>query len=604
MQSLKNQWVKYYTLFLLLFTGMVKGQVVSVLTESPVHIANTADFSAGVVTITFNMPAGKTSGELEVTLPAGIEYAQGLTATGGTVTWKTGSAANKPIFTISGAGTVVTVSFKRKVTKAILSNPDFGEGFLDTAVLKIDGASTPAKHNETKYQLRRPTLTVQFTGGVTSEDVGTHTRTFDIRNTGNGTVKDVYFSVDYPADVTGNGFWHNNTKLTPMTINGKTVYKVPNVNLANNAFVTITENYTISKCGNAMQNVYYAHWGKDSEIFETTSEARNIDIKTGTPSIELDADKNSTYFTWEDGLMGNTLGTFTLKYKNNGKGENPTAYDIVLDLLERWNGQTFVSYKPSNIRLVAADGTELIIPSTALNTPDGTNGKIVIDFSKITALKTNDATYGSKDFGFTDENGDGFKRELKKDAAFTLRFDYVKNQTISCLMNTASKDLNISPFTYLYTKNVCGQDIPRKETPIHSYTFTRLLSSGDSSKFPIQLFHNVPMAGYVMAATTGFAATERTKGNNNKNNDSRLKYQIKLPAGVALKNIKFYKATAYGTSTKAPIDLGNATAGSTFSYTTADTEFGYITFDIVLETCLGNSVNFEYYAWFLDKNRI
>ena len=602
MQSLKNQWVKYYTLFLLLFTVMVKGQVVSVLTESPVHIASSADFSAGVVTITFNMPTGKTSGELEVTLPAGIEYAQGLTATGGTVTWKTGSPANKPVFTISGAGAVVTVSFKRKVTKAVLSNPDFGEGFLDTAVLKIDGASTPAKHNDTKYQLQRPTLAVQFTGAAGSEDIGTHTRTFTIRNTGNGKAKDVYFSVDYPTDVTGNGFWHNNIKLTSMTINGKTVYKVPNVNLANNDFVTITENYTISKCSNAMQNIYYAHWGKDNEIFETTSSAKNIQVKTGTPSIELDTNNTNTYFEWGNGLMGNTLGTFTLKYKNNGKGENPTAYNIILDLFERWNGQTFVSYKPSNIRLVAADGTELIIPSTALNTPDGTNGKIVIDFSKITALKTNDATYGSKDFGFTDENGDGFKRELKKDAAFTLRFDYVKNQTISCLMNTASKDLNISPFTYLYTKNVCGQDIPRKETPIHSYTFTRLLSSGDSSKFPIQLFHNVPMAGYVMAATTGFAATERTKGNNNKNNDSRLKYQIKLPAGVALKNIKFYKATAYGTSTKAPIDLGNAAAGTTFNYTTADTEFGYITFDIVLENCVGNSVKFDYSAWFLDKN--
>ena len=602
MQSLKKQWVKCCTLFLLLFTGMVKGQVVSVLTESPVHIADSADFSAGVVTITFNMPAGKTSGELEVTLPAGIEYAQGLTATGGTVTWKTGSPANKPVFTISGAGAVVTVSFKRKVTKAVLSNPDFGEGFLDTAVLKIDGASTPAKHNDTKYQLQRPTLAVQFTGAAGSEDIGTHTRTFTIRNTGNGKAKDIYFSVDYPTDVTGNGFWHNNIKLTSMTINGKTVYKVPNVNLANNDFVTITENYTISKCSNAMQNIYYAHWGKDNEIFETTSSARNIQVKTGTPSIELDTNNTNTYFEWGNGLMGNTLGTFTLKYKNNGKGENPTAYNIILDLFERWNGQTFVSYKPSNIRLVAADGTELIIPSTALNTPDGTNGKIVIDFSKITALKTNDATYGSKDFGFTDENGDGFKRELKKDAAFTLRFDYVKNQTISCLMNTASKDLNISPFTYLYTKNVCGQDIPRKETPIHSYTFTRLLSSGDSSKFPIQLFHNVPMAGYVMAATTGFAATERTKGNNNKNNDSRLKYQIKLPAGVALKNIKFYKATAYGTSTKAPIDLGNAAAGTTFNYTTADTEFGYITFDIVLENCVGNSVKFDYSAWFLDKN--
>ena len=88
MRSLKEQWVKCCTLFLLLFTIMAKGQVVSVLTESPVHIANTADFSAGVVTITLDMPTGKTSGELEVTLPAGIEYAQGLTATGGTVTWK------------------------------------------------------------------------------------------------------------------------------------------------------------------------------------------------------------------------------------------------------------------------------------------------------------------------------------------------------------------------------------------------------------------------------------------------------------------------------------------------------------------------------------
>ena len=604
MQSLKKQWVKCCTLFLLLFTVMVKGQVVSVLTESPVHIAGSADFSAGVVTITFNMPAGKTSGELEVTLPAGIEYAQGLTATGGTVTWKAGSPANKPVFTISGAGAVVTVSFKRKVTKAVLSNLNFEKGFLDIAVLKIDGASTPAKHNETKYQLQRPTLAVQFTGAAGSEDVGTHTRTFTIRNTGNGKTKDVYFSVDYPTDVTGNGFWYNNTKLTSMTINGKTVYKVPNVNLANNDFVTITENYTISKCSNAMQNIYYAHWGKDNEIFETTSSAKNIQVKTGTPSIELVENNTNTYFEWGDGLMGNTLGTFTLKYKNNGEGENPTAYNVVLDLLERWNGQTFVSFKPTNIKLVAADGTELIIPSTALNTPDGTNGKIVIDFSKITALKTNDATYGSKDFGFTDENGDGFKRELKKDAAFTLRFDYVKNQTISCLMNTASKDLNISPFTYLYTKNVCGQDIPRKETPIHSYTFTRLLSSGDSSKFPIQLFHNVATAGYVIAAynTTGFAATERTKGNNNKNNDNRFKYQIKLPAGVALKNIKFYKANAYGTSTEAPINLGNAAAGSTFSYTTADSKFGYISFDIVLENCAGSSVNFDYSAWYLDKN--
>ena len=120
--------------------------------------------------------------------------------------------------------------------------------------------------------------------------------------------------------------------------------------------------------------------------------------------------------------MGNTLGTFTLKYKNNGKGENPTAYNVVLDLLERWNAQTFVSFKPTNIKLVAADGTELTIPQTAISRPNGANGKLAIDFSKITALKTNDATYGSKDFGFTDENGDGFRAELKKRRCFYAAF--------------------------------------------------------------------------------------------------------------------------------------------------------------------------------------
>ena len=63
------------------------------------------------------MPAGKTTGELEVRLAAGIEYISGsVAATGGTIALKAGATnANKPVFTINAAGgATVVVSLKRK----------------------------------------------------------------------------------------------------------------------------------------------------------------------------------------------------------------------------------------------------------------------------------------------------------------------------------------------------------------------------------------------------------------------------------------------------------------------------------------------------------
>ena len=153
MQSLKNQLISLFSFVLLLWVANTSAQTINgVIAESPVHFANTTDFSAGALTITFNMPAGKNSAELEVTLPKGIEYvASSVAATVGTVALKSGSTdPNKPVFTISATGgTAVTVSLKRKVTKAILSNPNLGDGLHDSAILKIDGKSSPAKQNET-----------------------------------------------------------------------------------------------------------------------------------------------------------------------------------------------------------------------------------------------------------------------------------------------------------------------------------------------------------------------------------------------------------------------------------------------------------------------
>ena len=149
--TIKN--VKWLIFMLLTFsTGAVWGQVTinSVIAQSPVHFAENSDFSVGELTISFNMPTGKTSGELQVNLASGIEYMSGtVTATGATVSLKTGSTdANKPVFTLTGASGSVAVKFKRKATKAVLTNPALAGGLQDEAVLTVQGlAPSPAVKN-------------------------------------------------------------------------------------------------------------------------------------------------------------------------------------------------------------------------------------------------------------------------------------------------------------------------------------------------------------------------------------------------------------------------------------------------------------------------
>ena len=608
---------------LTLSTGAVWGQVTinSVIAQSPVHFAGNSDFSVGELTVSFNMPTGKTSGELQVNLAAGIEYMSGtVTATGATVSLKTGSTdANKPVFTLTGASGIVTVKFKRKATKAVLTNPALAGGLQDEAVLTVQGlAPSPAVKNVVPYQLPRPTLAVQLP--TTQTDVlGARTETFDIRNTGNGIVKDVYFSIAYDhRDVVGLSVSHNGTPLTqvgtvPIGLPnaGKPIYKIANANLANNGVVTITEKYTVNKCTTGRQNTYYAYWGSgianSNDIFETNSNTRNISVSTGIPIIRHSDNSAFNYFKWQDGFCGNILGTYYVRFNNETADPKGTAYNVEVKLFDGDPTIGFSVFEPINIRLVATDGTEIPISAT------GTGDTRIINFTDLAAVSN--ASLGSRDVGFTDEDGDGFKDDLKKDAYFQIAFDLKRKQSFQCLQpgKGPKNYFSLQPRAYVLYDNVCKGKRDSSDLRLIDYGTMRIYFNGvnDASKLPAQLVQNVPSAGYIAPGMNwpSLGIHQRTKNTTLADNERQFKYVITTPAGIKLQNVKLYRKTnIFGASPTTPVNQPDIEAGTTVTITTTNTPAyrdltsGYLSFDALLQSCNGATAPITYSVYLMVKN--
>ena len=335
-----KNFLKWITFVLCVLPLSAAAQVLNTPTaESPVHFANTTDFSAGTLTVSFQLGGGQNTAEVEITLPQGIEYAGAVTpSSGATAVLKTGSTLSKPVFNVTAvAGSSVTLAVKRKVVAAVMSNTNaLGNGFEDSVVLTVNGNRSAPKKNAVPYQLPHPTLTVQQPEGTQNNAAGTHNKEYEIQNTGNGIVRDVYFSIAYPPGVTGNSVAYKIGSGTYTTLTqvgtvpsgspnaGKPLYKVPAVHLANGQSVKIRENYTVTGCTSGRQIIYYAYWGvAPNNLFKNSPIAsKTLNVDSGKPLINIDRGNNSSYFTWGDGLAGNKLGTFTVRYFNNGTGLN------------------------------------------------------------------------------------------------------------------------------------------------------------------------------------------------------------------------------------------------------------------------------------------
>jgi len=606
---MKNVFFRIMLIALLFSLGKVSAQSMlsQPLAEDPVHFAN-RNFEAGTLTVTVTLPSATST--VTITFPTGIEYvASSLHKVSGTPTISHvgSSPAGTPKFTISGAGTL-TFTIKRKVTKAALAGLQATGTIFKDKVEVTSGGGVDTKDSN-QYTLPIPNIVVQLAEPNHTNASGSSVKTFELRNTGAGTVKEIYFSVKYPDGVTGTELTYSGTAV-PMvgTVpaglgknTGAKLYKIVSpTGFKLNDKIIITEKYTVKGCQANRQIVYEAYWGESASVlYQARDGARAINVTTGTPNIVLDEDSNHTYFEWGDGLCGTTLGTFTVQYINNGSG-NATAYDIQVNITPYLAGKKFRNHKPTNFRIVATDGTEIPINSM---TPNGNEiDERQVPLKDLAALSN--TTLGTKDIGLKDIDGDGFRDDLPKDAKLKVRFDMVKNQGVKCLQED-DRAFSVSPHSNIQYKDACGAD---KKSDIHvltNYTFRRLiLSVVDAAKFPVELPQNTPRFGYIIFGNHSYITLERLKGQSYKNNDKRFRYEIKLPAGVSMQNVKFHRGDDYGAPTSIlPINLPNVVSGGTFSYTTTNTEKGYVTFDLLLTTpCASGNIEVEYKISHLDKN--
>ena len=604
---------------LLMSFGQLRAQLAvnKVEAENEVHFANNANFEIGTLTIKIKFPPAKNTAEVTVTLPTGIEYVTGSVSGGAnatSVTQVAGSPLNKPVFTLVGTpSTEVAFTLKRKLTKAA-TDALAGRNLTDEVKVTVVG-ETEEKEKSNQYRVMPPVVTVQDVARVDGAALGENTATFGIRNTGVGYAQTIYFSVDYPANVT-------NVRFTPPT--GVTLAQVGTVpagfrnagkplysltkpgGFANNELVTITETYKIasSLCGQQVKIGYVPYWGLSAtDLFgDNTRVDRDIKVRTYTPIVKQTQDGNKRYFVEGAGLTataGQKLGTFYTAFKN--ESTDATAYNNRLNNLS----QSLTFFKPDNFYIIATDGTKIPVPSTFINNVSSTG----FDFRNLPALA--DAALTGKDVGFTDEDGDGFRDDLKPGAEVRVCFDLVATGTpFSC-----NPILYINPSFYYHYESACNN------TPIelrdNLNVYTRYFGRVNKTSFPAQLLKNAPEKGRIAPNMNSVGVFERFQGDASaRTNDIRYRYYMQLPSGIALKNVVFYYATEVGDTSVPSVAIGNIPAGGLLDFTTPETPpagitgnnvrlWGYISFDIELTDCTGlsNATSIDYKVFVMSRNQ-
>ena len=618
-----SQYIRNFLIVTLLLlsagTLFAQGVVVTSVTPQPasVDFADTnfqMDLEVGLT-----LPAGVTTAEVKVTFATGLEYVSVTPGAGAiSVVRKTADTNNlAPTFTVTGtAGAPLLFTVKKKVTQAALAS------FTTAGVQFYDNVSaTPAGPNSNKqstaYKLNWPILQITLDIGAVTEAVGTYTHSFTVKNTSEFKLKEIYFSVAYPAGIekvsltAPSGYTLTAVGTVPigkgLPSEGKDLYKLTKAgSFAANETITLTEKYEVKVCGsNSKQVKYTPYWGPSAtELYWkdeiNTPASRTVNLKAVNTTMAQTGSQDN-YFEWKDGICGAVVGTSYIGYKNTS-ADGSTAYKNKIRI-------TTGGYIPTNINIIASDNTKIL-----LSPGDGTNN-ITLDLNDLAALSV--TALAGKDVGLTDEDNDGFADDLKKDATLRICYD-LKTRTGATTFTCANviTNFNSNDVITSFFEDACGQE--KRGVLYNPQNFGREFTFTDGSAQPAQLVKNQAIDGYLMLSYGYLSAYQRYKGQNFTNNEIRYRYYAKLPQGVKMTNIRYYYGQDPNDRTVPSVAITDVPAGGVLDYTALTTNYpagtpddiknsrkpGYIAYELELSDCtgVGTTGNLEYRISILDKN--
>ena len=342
--------IRFLFVLTIIFFQFADGQTIeNVLTSTNLHFA--LDNFQEKEIVLLSVPEGITTVEVEITLPLGVEYAEGtavITKGEAKIIQKAGTLLSQPTFVVTiNKSNTIAFEFNRKVTsQALLLKGEL----KDTVKLKVGERLYDTKLSNS-YYLRSPSLLLQPSPIVFDKKDGEHNDFFVLSNTGIGGVEDIYFSVDYPEEVSLIDLKYKGEKMLPIGVvpagyanAGAPLYRVGGTffNKKKDRII-IYEHYTVANCQSNCPIKYATYWGDNKlHFYETKEEIKLLHPKKEPTVITLSDDTYTITTT-----TATTVGSVFTNDRINGKPID--IQKVIFSLLPQSTPTSFVITKDGNI---------------------------------------------------------------------------------------------------------------------------------------------------------------------------------------------------------------------------------------------------------------
>ena len=347
--------IRFLFVLTIIFFQFADGQTIeNVLTSTNLDFA--LDNFQEKEIVRLSVPQGITTVEVGITLPLGIEYAEGtavITKGEAKIIQKAGTLLSQPTFVVTiNKGNTITFEFNRKVTsQALLLKGEL----KDTVRLKVGERLYDTKLSNS-YYLRSPSLLLQPSPIVFDKKDGEHNDFFVLSNTGIGGVKDIYFSVDYPEEVSLIDLKYKGEKMLPIGVvpvgyanAGAPLYRVGGTFFNEKKDrIIIYEHYTVANCQSNCPIKYATYWGDNKlHFYETKEVTKLLHPKKESIVITLSDDTYTLTTTESVTTTATTVGSVFANDSMNGKPIN--IQKVIFSLLPQSTPNTFIITKDGNI---------------------------------------------------------------------------------------------------------------------------------------------------------------------------------------------------------------------------------------------------------------